>query len=210
MNDPIRTEDQPHDEAEALLPWYATGQLGVADRAAVEQHLASCARCRQQLAVERRLIDEFHAFAPEVNNGWERLRARLEGPRRPMPAIGRVFAGWWEVFSRPVVAALAVAQLAFVIVAGALLLSLSRTPYQALSTPPATAPANILVMFRPGSSEAELRKLLDSAGASFVGGPTEANAYLLHVPAERRPSALAELSADPHVTLAQPIDGDRP
>jgi hypothetical protein len=70
--------------------------------------------------------------------------------------------------------------------------------------------ANVIVMFRPNSSEADLRKLLDSSGATFAGGPTEADAYLLHVPVETRPRALAALRADPNVTLAQPIDGDRP
>jgi len=32
----------PHDQAEELIPWYATGQLDAADRTLVETHLASC------------------------------------------------------------------------------------------------------------------------------------------------------------------------
>src|SRR3954452_8368998 len=140
MPDPIRTDDQPHDEAEALLPWYATGQLDAADRTLVEQHLASCAQCQRQLTVERRLVDEFQAYSPEVDSGWARLRARIEPPRaassrRELPDVGRLVAGWWQSFSRPAVMGLVAAQLAFVVVAGGLVLSLNRSPYQALSAP---------------------------------------------------------------------------
>ena len=114
------------------------------------------------------------------------------------------------MLNRPAVAAFAVAQLAFVVVAGAILLTLSRTPYQTLGAPPPPSTANIIIMFHPDSSEADLRKLLDSSGATFVGGPTEADAYLLHVPAGSRPRALAALRTNPHVTMAQPIDGEQP
>jgi len=212
MPEPIHTEDQPHDEAEALLPWYATGQLDAADQALVERHLASCARCQRQLLVERRLIEEFQTLTPEVDNGWARLRTRLEPPRRrpERSSWTRGVADAWRTLNRPAVAALATAQFAFVVIAGSAIVSLSRTPYQAMSAPPPPSSANIIVMFQPNSSEADLRKLMDSSGATFVGGPTEADAYLLHVPGDARPRALAQLQADPHVTLAQPIDGVQP
>lgn len=210
MTDPILTDDQPHDEADALLPWYATGQLDPADRAVVEKHLESCARCRQQLAVELGMIDAFRAYAPEVDSGWARLRTRLEPPRRDPLSLGNMVSGWLGLFTRPAVAAIAIVQLAFVILVGALLLSLNRAPYQALNAPTAPAAANIIVMFRPSTSEADLRRLLDSNGARFVDGPTENDAYLLRVPPEGRPRALAALRADPHVTLAQAIDGPQP
>ncbi len=66
MADPNHSDRPPHDEAEELLPWYATGQLDAADRARVERHLYSCAACRKQVGVERQLIDEFQAMTPEV------------------------------------------------------------------------------------------------------------------------------------------------
>ena len=76
MSDPIQ-DVQPHDEAEMLLPWYATGQLEAQDRLVVERHLSSCATCREQLALERRLSREFRGLAPEVDAGWARLRRRM-------------------------------------------------------------------------------------------------------------------------------------
>ena len=85
----ICSDEQPHDEAEELLPWYATGQLDPEQRALVEQHLLTCAHCEQQLALERRLIGQLREMTPEVESGWARLRARIDAPapvrpRRPM------------------------------------------------------------------------------------------------------------------------------
>ena len=212
MTQTILTDDRPHDEAEALLPWYATGEIEPADRALVERHIASCERCQRQVAIERRLIDEFQAFDPQVDSGWARLRGRLDAPaaRASWPAIGPLFAGWRKQLSRPAMGSFAIAQLVFVVIAGGLLLSLDRTSYQGLSSPPQRPAANLLVMFTEGSSEADLRKLLQANGATFVGGPTEAGAYLLHVPATGRLKAVAAFRSDPHVTMAQPIDAGRP
>jgi hypothetical protein len=206
MAGPNLTEREPH-EAEDLLPWYATGQLDDADRARVDAHLSSCAYCRQQLAVERRLIEEFQAMTPEVESGWARLRSRIEVPvavraRRPSP-----LAEFWAFATRPAVAGLAAAQLAFVIVAGGALLSLSRPDYHALGSAPAPAAGNVIIIFRADATADDIRKALDGAGASIVGGPTEADAYLLHVAPQRRQAALSRLQADDNVQMAQPIDG---
>ena len=69
MSEPNLSERPPHDEAEELLPWYATGQLDEADRARVDAHLSTCASCRKQLSLERQLIDEFQAMSPEIEFG---------------------------------------------------------------------------------------------------------------------------------------------
>lgn len=214
MPDPNLTEREPHDEAEELLPWYASGQLDAADRAKVDAHLSSCAHCRQQLAIEHRLIDEFQAMSPEVESGWARLQARLNAPvaaqfapapRRP--ARPNVFAEIWTALSRPAVAGLAIAQLAFVVVAGSVLLSLSRPTYRALGSAPPPASANLIVMFRADATIEEVRHSLNAAGASIVDGPSPSDAYLLHVAPQRRAAALTKLQSDSIVQLAQPIDG---
>jgi len=145
----MRPDDNAHDEAEALLPWYATGQLDVGDRALVDAHLVSCARC----------------------------------------------------------VAVAAAQFAFLILAGGILLSLSRPDYRALGSASAAPAANLIVIFRPDATEQDMRSVLRASGASLVGGPTSADAYLLHVAAADRPTAIARLQSDRHVQMAQPIDG---
>lgn len=208
MPDPIRTDDQPHDEAEALLPWYATGQLDPAERATVERHLSSCGRCQRQLADEHRLIDEFQKLAPEVDSGWSKLRARIEP--RPAWRPARALADGWRIARRPGVAMLAAAQFAFLLLAAGLLVSLSRPSYHALGSAPAPAAANIIVIFAPDTRESHMRSLLESSGASLAGGPTAADAYLLYVPASAQASALAKLRADREVRMAQPIGGATP
>ena len=216
MADPNLSEPSAHGEAEELLPWYATGQLDDADRALVDAHLSSCAYCRQQLALERRLIDEFHAMSPEVESGWERMKARIAAPAAApvapsfrKPATPSVFAQLWATLSRPAFATLAVAQIAFVVLAGSVLLSLSRPSYRALGSAPPPASANMIVMFRSDATIEDVRKSLSSAGASIVDGPTSADAYLLHVAPQRRQAALARLQSDANVQMAEPIDGGR-
>jgi len=207
MADPSLSEHGPHDEAEELLPWYATGQLGEAERARVERHLYSCEACRQQLALERRMTDEFRSASPEMESGWARLKTRIEPPR-PAAAPRLIFlADLKSLVSRPAVAALAAAQLAFVVVAGASLMSLSRPAYHTLGSAPAPAPTNVIVIFRAEATEQDMRDVLQGAGASIVGGPTAADAYLLHVDAGRRQAAVARLKASESVQMAEPIDG---
>lgn len=196
---------QSHDEAEELLPWYATGQLDTADRVRVEAHLSACAECRQQLLVERRLMHEFRAMKPEVESGWNRLRARIDG-RAPPSARRSSFTELWQLATRPAVVTLAAAQLAFVVLAGGFLLSMSRPAYHALGSAPPPAAANVIVIFQPGASEQEMRAALDSAGASIVGGPTPANAYLLHVTPAQRTASVARLHGSDAVQMAEPID----
>jgi hypothetical protein len=206
MPDPV-DQDDAHAEAEELLPWYATGQLDRADRALVEGHLVACARCQRQLLAERRLIDEFQSLVPEIDRGWHRLRTQIE-PRRTGPRrdIVQTVSDLWRTLSRPAVAALAFAQLALVVLAGMILLSMNRPAYRALGSSQAPPAANVLVIFRPDAAEEDIRVALRATGASLVGGPTAANAYLLHVEPKRRDSAVVRLQSDDDVQVAQPID----
>lgn len=207
----IGTEDTPHHPAEALLPWYVTGQLGDDDRARVEDHLQSCVECQQQLFVERRLIDEFRSMTPNVENGWARLRSRLDRPApsqppKPVQAIREI----WNALARPPVMAFVAAQAVFLMLGAGLVLSLNRpvTPaYHALGSARAPAAANVIVLFRPSATESDIRAALRVSDASLVGGPTDADAYLLHVPAAVRAKAVATLQGSKQVEMAQPIDG---
>ena len=210
MADPKAPSGGPHDEAEGLLPWYANGQLDAIDRARVERHLLACADCRQQLVGERRLIDEFQAMTPEAESGWARLRGRIETRAPATEPARRPIAELWAILTRPAVATLAFAQLAFMVIAGSTLLSISRPAYHVLGSATAPAAANVIVIFHTDTTVGEIRQALGGAGASIVGGPTSADAYLLHVSAAERQSAVSKLQADDNVELAQPIDGVMP
>jgi anti-sigma-K factor RskA len=197
----------PHDEAEELLPWYATGQLDVSDRVRVEDHLSCCSDCREQLTLERRIVQEVRSSDPETDAGWTRLRSRTEAQldtaQRPQDATKDV----WRLFRQPAVAMLAAAQVGFLVLGAGILLSLSRPTYHALGSPPPSAAANAIVIFRADATEKDIRDALKASGASIVGGPTAADAYLLRVSANERPQVLNKLRSDGDVQMAEPIDG---
>ncbi|NUR11229.1 MAG: hypothetical protein HOQ20_05190 [Bradyrhizobium sp.] len=199
-----RLKSDSHDEAEDLLPWYATGQLDADDRLLVEQHLSSCEECRAQLIVERRLVREFRGIEPQLDAGWARLRGRIEPPPRRRRAFA---APAWKLVRQPAVAALAAAQFAFLVFGAGILLWLSRPTYQALGSSPAPPAADVIVMFRADATIDDVKSTLRAANASIVEGPTDADAYLLHVPERQRERTLARLRADDDVQMAEPIDG---
>jgi len=202
MSDLNHSNDQPH-EAEELLPWYASGRLDPADRLLVEEHLSSCPGCREQLTLERRVIREFRSLAPEMDAGWARLLSRVAPPPAPRKEPRQM----WRMAGHPAVATLAAAQVAFLVFGAATLLWLSRPTYQALGSAPPSTTADVIVMFRADATIEDVRSTLRAANASIVDGPTDADAYLLHVPARQRNIALTRLRADDDVQMAEPIDG---
>jgi hypothetical protein len=155
-------------------------------------------------------MHEFRALTPQVESGWARLRARIEAPAAITPKPSSLIEQLWALISRPAVATLAVAQLAFLVVSASVLLSLSKPVYHTLGSAPAPAAANVIVMFSDDAKAHAISATLHSAHATVVGGPTGANAYLLHVGPEQRNAALKRLQSDAAVTLAQPIDGVAP
>ena len=72
-----------------------------------------------------------------------------------------------------------------------------------------SAAGNLLVVFDPAISEAQLRRLLDSSGARIVDGPTDAGAYVLAVPAIRSEQVRDALRAAPGVTMVESLGAQR-
>src|SRR6478609_7935565 len=126
MNELNKDTDDPHRGTEELLPWYVTGQLDEADRERVERHLSGCASCELQLRLERRLADEVREVAPDVEIGWQRLRARIEPPAARRNRKASLANRAWRTAKRPAVATLIAAQLALLAFTGGLATYLSR------------------------------------------------------------------------------------
>lgn len=192
-----------HHELRELLPWYVTGQLDEADAARVEAHLEDCAECQAEIRFEERLESEVARLPLEVEAGWARMRRRVEGDRSEHRlAHGlRTRAPWlgWGV------AAVLMLGLG-VMLAPSLRPAPAADAYHALGAAPAAEPGNVVVIFRPDTTEKALREALKASGARLVDGPTPADAYVLHVPATQREAALANLRARPEIVLAQPVD----
>lgn len=202
MTQIFNLQDARHRQTQDLLPWYVNGSLAPAETSAVEKHLAECDECRADLEHERVLSREASGLPLDVEHGWARMQDRLTADR---PLAGgllrrRIPLGW----------ALAAQAACLALVVGGMTLAPSQPVrlYRALgaSTPPANG--NLVVMFKPETSEAALRGALRASGARVVDGPTISGAYVLHVDTTRRTDVLKRLRATSSVTLAEPIDAE--
>ena len=192
----IPMDHDEHAAVQALLPWYARGQLDDAETAHVQQHLLQCAVCRQELAAEapmQTLLAVAGAPAPagDVEASLARMHA-LMAPAAPTRSAPR-WVPW----------ALGLQGAAVAVLLGVLLVTRTPEPaYQGLSAA-GTAPvvADALVMFKPGTSEQAVRELLRAEQAGVVAGPTDTGAWLLRVDAR----GLAALRNAPIVAVAEPL-----
>ena len=193
----VPMDHDEHAAVQALLPWYARGQLGEADRDAVQRHLLHCAACQAELAAEQPLqtlmsVAATPPAAGDVDAGLARMHALMQPTAATAPRAPR-WVPW----------ALGLQGAALALLLGLLLVPRPEAPaYQGLAasgSPPVAADA--LVMFKPGASEQAVRELLQAQGAGVVAGPTETGAWLLRI----EPRGLAALRAAPIVALAEPL-----
>lgn len=224
-----------HEEAWLLLPWYVNGTLDEDERAAVDDHLAACGICREEVRYwgeAASLLREDGELAVSPEAGLERLRRRLdpvpEGPRRA-GGRSRLRAGLRAAFGgSPAVLRWALAaQLAVIVVLGGLLARTSARPaaptataphgaFRTLAEPPpapaASAAPRFQVMFAPQAREREIRGALISIGGRIVDGPSPTGVYTIAVApgeGEADPAAvLRSLRALPHVVFAEPAVGE--
>lgn len=180
----------PHHDTQLLMPWYVSGRLDEADKARVEAHLDTCEECRTELRLERRLANEVAALPPEAIFEAPPAAPREGRARTPRWRVAAPWAGW-----------AAAAALALV-----LLHPGGSPPTPAYHTLSAATPAgNLVVIFRPDITEQSMRGILRASAAHLVGGPNEADAYVLQAPPSRLKTVLADLRARHEVVLAEPV-----
>lgn len=207
----IRLSRDRCQEAQLLLPWYVTGQLEDPERAKVAAHLEGCARCRAELKLEQRLEAEVGGLPLEVERGWAAMRRRVvEAELGPglIAKAGHAAALAWRAPWAGWCAAAGLALIAAVLVGRQLWPP--PAAYHALSNPPAavSAPADMLVVFKPDARAADVAAALRASGAQIADGPNAADAFALRVAPADRPAALKALRDSPAVALAEPISGD--
>jgi anti-sigma factor RsiW len=213
-----------HEQFERLLPWLVNGTLAAAERRRLEEHLAACPACREELGQCRRLAEELARCAPpepaphpaqlarlveRIRSGGAELGDEIAAARNPRWTPRRV----WR--ATPAAARwLLVAQAAALVAALGLftwrLRASDAEAFRTLSSPTAPAArADVRVVFAPAASEAEIRSLLLEARAEIVGGPSPLGTYTLALapaPAgESVAAVVALLRANPRVRLAEPI-----
>lgn len=212
MNSPVANPDQvTHQKVQPLLPWLLAGTLDSAELALVQAHLQACAQCQADLDWQRRL----RAAAPLPDTAFDADRAFAKLLPRLGPQEARIgLLDRWRTATAANSAWLrwtAVAQLAAI---GVLSLMLARPggdagDYRAMG-PAARTEGNLVVLFKPDTTEHEMRRILQASGARLVDGPTVTGAYVLALPAAQAPAALPRLRAEPAVTLAQPLAAESP
>lgn len=201
-----------HDEVRTLLPWYVTHALDADDHARVAAHLDMCRECAAQFDADMALGRDIVRTPRDVDHGWAQMRERLDldatAAVAPAVAPAHVWArpraaakpsrwSWlgWTIGTQTVFASLIAAFFA-----------VQMPRYAALDGGDGVSDANLIVIFRPETPERALRQALVGVDARLVDGPTSANAYLLHVPGERRERSLGSLRAMPQIVMAEPIE----
>jgi len=202
----VAINDTVHDRVQKLLPWFVVNTLQGEELALVNQHLNVCPECQADFAWQCKLqaVPPAANSAPDVDRAFARLRERIDtGAVRPAPG-----SGWLDQFRNrqlPWMQWALAAQLLLIIGLVVLIAVPGRQEnYRALGNRTPTH-ANLVVVFRPDTSELVLRELINAAGARIVDGPTVTDAYLIQVPDEKLPVTLSSLRHNPHVTLAQPL-----
>jgi hypothetical protein len=208
MNSHVAKPDPAtHQAVQQLLPWLLAGTLDSAELAMTQLHLQECAQCQADLDWQRKLraASASPDSAFDADRAFAKLLPRLQ-PQAPRTGV----LERWRRASAANSAWLrwtAVAQLAVI---GVLSVMLARpaADYRAMGAA-ARAEGNAVVVFRPDTTERDMRRILQAAGARVVDGPTVTDAYVLALPAAQATAALARLRSEPAVTLAQPL-GDGP
>jgi anti-sigma-K factor RskA len=205
----LQLDPAAHKVADVLLPWFVNGTLDGDERAFVERHLEQCVRCQREVEWLREL--HLACIAAEADPGASdaarKLRRRLMEPRDRDNAAAVLKRLWGRV--RPWSQLIAATEFVLIVALGAwvLLPSDSPTLYQTLGarTAKATAAGDLVVVFDPATTEAELRRMLRDSGARIVDGPTQSNAYILEIPASRQDQAVKALRAERAAVLVEPL-----
>jgi hypothetical protein len=210
VNDRISSSgSEAHQVVQELLPWFCTNTLSPEETALVQEHLRACTPCQADLAWQRSLqtADLHPREVLDVDQAFLRLKARLgpsqSGSRarllmrlRGMLGPGASWIGWALAAQAGMIVVLAL-----VLVEPASVLRL----YHGLGAP-AKARGNIVVVFRPDTTERELRQILRESGARIIDGPTAVDAFLLSVEAGGQEKAIRTLRRQHAVTLAEPLN----
>lgn len=197
-----------HDTVRQLLPWHVNGTLSADETARVDAHIAECAECRDDLAAERELAREIALLPLDVDEGWQAMALRL-GDQRAGNDNGRA-----PLLRRPVPARWAVGGALAASVALVLAIVGLQRPqgpdqtFHTLGSPAASASGQLVVLFRPDTTEQQMQAILAAQKARVVDGPTAAGAYVLRLDGGSPAAALSALRQSNQVVLAEPIASD--
>jgi len=224
-----------HAEIWLLIPWYVNDRLDKGERQRVDQHLRACARCRDELVLQRSIYGAMgvgHGVEHMPQASLRRLQARLDqiegatasadgGPMTPefvsRPVPRRRVR--WPATIRPysLVASVAMLAIAAGIVTAVISTQMVRRPalagYFTVTDSSPRAPGVVVrAVFAPSITLAELQSLLGESKLRIVSGPTDAGVYsLMSTTTQPVSLSLSRLRGDPAVRFAESVQlGDPP
>jgi hypothetical protein len=209
-----------HLDISALIPWYVNGSIGERDRQRVDEHMALCVHCRDELARDRWIHDRMTGenaveYIPVAS--LNRLQSRLDdvhsGPAEPpmtdtAPAAERPrheSMPWQGLMA----ASIAVMAVALSLLAADRWLQFGAhgaapAYHTVTSAAPRVPDEAIRAVFSPTITLIELQGILDEAKLRIVSGPTEAGVYSLAVKSRQSvSSSLALLRSHAQVRFAE-------
>jgi Putative zinc-finger len=218
--------NEEHPQISQLIPWYVNGTIGELERQKVDAHVHTCALCREELLLERRIYREMTAergveYMPAAS--LKRLQARLDGldaeaasmdqgaveptsrqqPGREQPPRHEMR---WQRSMAASIAVLAVAVSLVVANQWKQLRARELSPsYHTVTASETRAPDEVIrAVFSPTITLVELQAILDEAQLRIISGPTEAGVYSLAANSSRPvSSSLALLRGHATVRFAE-------
>ncbi|MBI4381332.1 MAG: zf-HC2 domain-containing protein [candidate division NC10 bacterium] len=194
-------------EAMALLPWYVNGTLGSDERRAVEDHLATCALCPDELVALLKVQSVLRREGAEAPEPSAALLQKVKGRIAEAPAVTdqsmpgarhQQDRSTWAWLAHVVHPALrpgwALAALVLLTVQTAVIVGLvARGPsggipeYRTLTGPPISGQPSgprvrLRVAFVEQAPERSIRAALGELHATIVDGPSAAGFYVIDVP----------------------------
>ena len=204
----VAINESMHDRVQSLLPWFVNDTLREEDASLVNQHLNVCSECQADFAWQCKLraIEPAVEGAPDVDRAFAKLRERIDAKQ----IQSKRTSVWFNQFrfkNSPWMPWALASQM--LLIMG--LVTVVATPdptiatYRALAAN-STSNGNMIVVFRPETSEQQLRRILNRANARIVNGPTVTDAYVLYVKDENLDATLRSLRADRAVVLAETLN----
>lgn len=221
-----------HESIQGLIPWYVKGKLASNEHTEVEQHLADCEICQQEVLDCQGLAET----APKSKNTWkpsavhfagilaevDKLEAKekLELPISDVSKPGFVqrIVNLFAETPRPVRWTLAAESFAFAIIAVVMLLPGHLQPiktgvFETLSnaeTPASESSQRLRLVLSDDMTIKELNELLAKANSQIHQGPSAVGAYTIEIPSKKAAQELEILRTHPKVRLVLPVETASP
>jgi hypothetical protein len=221
-----------HSDLVRLIPWYVKGTLPRKDQILMEQHLAECELCQQEVLSCSALSDSL----PTTTESWKPSAAHFAGimaevdkleevavkpeqsfsvsKPKSKPSFLRYLSDWLAQTPNPIrwtlaFETLAVAAFALLVVLPVQPKSGSEGVFETLSnaeSPAHKSGASIRLVFADDLTTKELTELMKQAKAQIQQGPSAVGSYTVTVSSADATQALVTFRNHPKIRLAQPIE----